>query len=130
LGGVYTCCYSSIQPIQSIYIHSISSLSIISTPTMFLAQRTARASSSSLRLLSAAASSSTRRNASSLVYIEHKDGKLNDSVLHAVTAARQIKGDMNAVIIGTEEEVGKVTEEVKKWVVIRFGHGRGGRSSG
>jgi len=78
---------------------------------MFLAQRTARASSSSIRLLSAA---SKRRNASSLIYIEHKDGKLNDSVLHAVTAARQIKGDMNAVIIGTEEEVGKVTEEVKK----------------
>lgn len=49
-----------------------------------------------------------------MVYMEHKDGKLNDSVLHAVTAAKQIKGDLNAVIIGTEEEVGKVTEEVKK----------------
>ena len=78
---------------------------------MFLSRRSIRASSS---LLSAAARST--RNASSLVYIEHKDGKLNDSVLHAVTAAKQVKGDLNAIIIGTEEEVGKVTEEVKKWV--------------
>ncbi|KAG7529802.1 hypothetical protein FFLO_05389 [Filobasidium floriforme] len=76
---------------------------------MFLSRRSIRASSS---LLSTAARST--RNASSLVYIEHKDGKLNDSVLHAVTAAKQVKGDLNAIIIGTEEEVGKVTEEVKR----------------
>ena len=78
---------------------------------MFLSRQSIRASSSSLRLLSVARAS---RNASSLVYIEHKDGKLNDSVLHAVTAAKQVKGDLNAMIVGTEEEVNKVTEEVKK----------------
>lgn len=78
---------------------------------MMLSRQSIRATSSSLRLFSATRYS---RNASSLVYMEHKDGKLNDSVLHAVTAAKQIKGDLNAVIIGTEEEVGKVTEEIKK----------------
>jgi electron transfer flavoprotein alpha subunit len=78
-----------------------------------LVKSSIRASSSTLR---SAASLRARsiRNASSLVYIEHKDGKMNDSTLHAVTAAKGVKGDVNAVIIGTEEEVSKVTEEVKK----------------
>lgn len=39
---------------------------------------------------------------------------MNDSTLHAITAAKGVAGDVNAFIIGTEEEVGKVAEEVKK----------------
>lgn len=63
--------------------------------------------------------SRSTRHASSLIYIEHKDGKLNDSTLHAVTAAKQILNDgeeIGAVIVGEGEEVGKVLEEVKRWV--------------
>lgn len=58
------------------------------------------------------------RHASSLIYIEHKNGKLNESTLHAVTAAKQILnsggGDvLGAVVVGGEEEVKGVLGEVK-----------------
>ena len=36
-----------------------------------------------------------RRLASSLVYLEHKGGKLNDSSLHAVTAAQKVDGEVS-----------------------------------
>jgi electron transfer flavoprotein alpha subunit len=35
------------------------------------------------------------RFASSLVYLEHKGGKLNDSSLSAVTAAKQVDSDVS-----------------------------------
>jgi len=35
-----------------------------------------------------------RRLASSLVYLEHKGGKLNDTSLHAVTAAQKVDGEV------------------------------------
>jgi electron transfer flavoprotein alpha subunit len=35
-----------------------------------------------------------RRLASSLVFLEHKGGKLNDSSLHAVTAAQKVDGEV------------------------------------
>jgi electron transfer flavoprotein alpha subunit len=36
-----------------------------------------------------------RRLASSLVFLEHKGGKLNDSSLHAVTAAQKVDGEVS-----------------------------------
>lgn len=59
--------------------------------------------SSSLRLASSRASASSSstfaqiRFASSVVFIEHKNGKLNDSVLSAITAAQQVGGDVSAI---------------------------------
>ena len=50
---------------------------------------TLRFASSSSRLFSL-----SRRNASSLVLLEHKAGKLNDSSLSAVTAAKKLDGDV------------------------------------
>lgn len=55
-----------------------------------------------------------QRPASSLVYIEHKNGKMNDSTLHAVTAAKAVGGDVSALVVGTESEVASVLDEVKQ----------------
>lgn len=45
------------------------------------------------------------RLASSLVYLEHKGGKLNDSSLHAVTAAQKVDGEVSCSPTGTGLEV-------------------------
>lgn len=55
-----------------------------------------------------------QRPASSLVYIEHKNGKMNDSTLHAVTAAKAVGGDVSALVVGTDSEVASVLDEVKQ----------------
>ncbi|GHJ84623.1 hypothetical protein NliqN6_1025 [Naganishia liquefaciens] len=55
-----------------------------------------------------------QRPASSLVFIEHKNGKMNDSTLHAVTAAKSVGGDVSAFVIGTDSEVASVLDEVKQ----------------
>jgi electron transfer flavoprotein alpha subunit len=39
-----------------------------------------------------------RRLASSLVFLEHKGGKLNDSSLHAVTAAQKVDGEVSQAV--------------------------------
>jgi hypothetical protein len=39
-----------------------------------------------------------RRLASSLVFLEHKGGKLNDSSLHAVTAAQKVDGEVRRLL--------------------------------
>jgi hypothetical protein len=39
-----------------------------------------------------------RRLASSLVFLEHKGGKLNDSSLHAVTAAQKVDGEVRLLL--------------------------------
>jgi len=41
-----------------------------------------------------------RRLASSLVFLEHKGGKLNDSSLHAVTAAQKVDGEVSQSPVG------------------------------
>jgi hypothetical protein len=41
---------------------------------------------------------SQRRLASSLVFLEHKGGKLNDSSLHAVTAAQKVDGEVRRLL--------------------------------
>jgi electron transfer flavoprotein alpha subunit len=77
-------------------------------------QRSARLPSVSRNLLRNTHAANAKRPASSLVYIEHKDGKMNDSTLHAVTAAKAVGGDVSAIIVGTESEVSSVLDEVKK----------------
>ena len=44
------------------------------------------------------------RNASSLVVVEHDNEKLVPSTLHAVTAAKQLGGDITCLIAGTNCE--------------------------
>lgn len=43
------------------------------------------------------------RFASSLVFLEHKGGKLNDSSLNAVTAAKQVEGDVGLTCSSVSE---------------------------
>ncbi|KAJ9104578.1 Electron transfer flavoprotein alpha-subunit [Naganishia friedmannii] len=80
---------------------------------MFL-QRSARIPFATRSLLRSSHAANAKRPASSLVYIEHKDGKMNDSTLHAVTAAKAVGGDVSAIVVGTESEVSSVLDEVKK----------------
>lgn len=65
-----------------------------------------------------ASASVSARNASSLVYIEHRDGVLNDSTLHAVSAAQKAdstaKQGVDALIVGTPSEVASVVPQVSK----------------
>ena len=70
---------------------------------------------------------SCRRAASTLVYLEHKGGKLNDSSLHALTAARTVDGDVRdlsinliddhsqaaVIVVGSKADVDKVAAEAK-----------------
>ncbi len=46
---------------------------------------------------------SQHRFASSLVFLEHKGGKLNDSSLNAVTAAKQVEGDVGLTCSSVSE---------------------------
>ncbi|WWD07953.1 hypothetical protein V865_006062 [Kwoniella europaea PYCC6329] len=55
-----------------------------------------------------------RRSASSLVFLEHKNGKLNDSSLNAVTAAQSLGSDTAGIVVGSKSDVDGVLEEVKK----------------
>jgi len=55
-----------------------------------------------------------RRLASSLVFIEHKDGKVNESSLHAVTAAKCIDGDVNALVASSSASLPELISQVKK----------------
>jgi electron transfer flavoprotein alpha subunit len=63
---------------------------------------------------SASYTSAARRLASSLVFIEHKDGKVNESSLHAVTAAKSIDGDVNALVASSSASLPELISEVKK----------------
>ncbi|GFZ49144.1 Probable electron transfer flavoprotein subunit alpha [Saitozyma sp. JCM 24511] len=59
-------------------------------------------------------SAAQRRLASSLVFLEHKNGKLNDGSLSAVTAAKKLDGDAAGIVVGTKADVDGVLDEVKK----------------
>ncbi|WVW78748.1 hypothetical protein I302_100709 [Kwoniella bestiolae CBS 10118] len=71
-----------------------------------------RAALRTSRLSSLAATQ--RRLASSLVFLEHKNGKLNDSSLNAVTAAQSLGSDTAGIVVGSKSDVDGVLEEVKK----------------
>ncbi|CAD6566595.1 MAG: Electron transfer flavoprotein alpha-subunit [Tremellales sp. Tagirdzhanova-0007] len=60
---------------------------------------------------------SCRRAASTLVYLEHKGGKLNDSSLHALTAARTVDGDAAVIVVGSKADVDKVAAEAKTYIL-------------
>ncbi|WVR04427.1 hypothetical protein IAU60_001430 [Kwoniella sp. DSM 27419] len=55
-----------------------------------------------------------RRLASTLVFLEHKAGKLNDSSLNAVTAAKALGQDTAGIVVGSKGDVDSVLEEAKK----------------
>jgi hypothetical protein len=59
-------------------------------------------------------SAAQRRLASSLVFLEHKNGKLNDGSLSAVTAAKKLDGDAAGIVVGTKADVDGVLDQVKK----------------
>ncbi|WWD22049.1 hypothetical protein CI109_106537 [Kwoniella shandongensis] len=73
-----------------------------------------RAALRTSRLSAPLSSLAQRRLASSLVYLEHKGGKLNDSSLNAVTAAKTLGGDLAGIVVGSKADVDGVLDEVKK----------------
>ncbi|WVQ84002.1 hypothetical protein IAT38_006147 [Cryptococcus sp. DSM 104549] len=73
-----------------------------------------RAALRTSRLASPLSSLAQRRLASSLVFLEHKGGKLNDASLSAVTAAKTLGNDTHGIVVGSKSEVDGVLEEVKK----------------
>ena len=48
-------------------------------------------------------SSSRSALANTLLFVEHKKGKLNPTSLSAVTAAQKLGGDVHAVVVGEED---------------------------
>ena len=77
-------------------------MSILRTPLSSVSQ--------SLRL----ASSSSRRNASTLILLEHRDNKLVPASLNAITAARKVGGPVHGLIVGEAGQVDGVVEGSKK----------------
>jgi len=55
----------------------------------------------STRAVSKAPFSNFVRNASSLIVVEHNDSELTPATLHAVTAAKQVGGDITCLVAGT-----------------------------
>ena len=78
------------------------------------AQRSPRFASAARNIVQASHVARGQRPASSLVFVEHKNGKMNDSTLHAVSAAKAVGGDVSAFVIGTDSEVSSVLDEVKQ----------------
>ncbi|WOO79434.1 putative electron transfer flavoprotein subunit alpha, mitochondrial [Vanrija pseudolonga] len=74
--------------------------------------RTARTSSAIAS--SSLSTAAQRRLASSLVFLEQKGGKLSDSALTAVTAAKQVGGDVAGIVVGSKADVDSVLEQAKK----------------
>lgn len=76
--------------VVSVHHCSLYYTTLLGYNTMLLRQ-TARLARTAAPLSSLA----QRRLASSLVFLEHKGGKLNDSSLHAVTAAQKVDGEVS-----------------------------------
>ena len=74
----------------------VEALAVATTATPQLNNTTIMLTRSSLYARRSLASiAQAQRFASSLVYIEHKNGKMNDSSLHAVKAAGKLGGDVS-----------------------------------
>lgn len=111
---------------------SSSPLDILSLPTSltrhdFITMIVPRLATSSLRrgasplariAASSAASprtfaSSAARLASSLLYIEHKNGTINPASLVALTAASKVGGDVDGIVLGGDDVDGVVDKAIK-----------------
>ncbi|ORX34362.1 hypothetical protein BD324DRAFT_635573 [Kockovaella imperatae] len=79
-----------------------------------LLRQVASASRLSRSLTASTSTASSQRFASSLVFLEHKGGKLNDSSLSAVTAAQAIDSNASGIVIGSKKDVDGVLEQAKK----------------
>lgn len=55
-----------------------------------------------------------------LLFLEHRQGKLNPGSLNALTAANTLGGEVVALITGDESGTGKAAEASKKCVGCRF----------
>lgn len=53
-----------------------------------------------------------------LLFLEHRDGKLNPGSLNALSAAKALGGDVVALVTGDEGGSGKAAEAGKKWVHV------------
>lgn len=54
------------------------------------------------------------RLASTLVFVEHKNGKINPSTLSAVTAAQKVGGEVDALVLAKADEAKTVAEQAAK----------------
>lgn len=55
-----------------------------------------------------------------LLFLEHRQGKLNPGSLNALTAANALGGEVVALITGDEEGAGKAVDASKKWVCLHL----------
>jgi electron transfer flavoprotein alpha subunit len=51
-----------------------------------------------------------------LVFLEHRKGVIEAGSLSALTAAKQLGGQVSALVVGDSEHVNGVVEQAKKWV--------------
>ncbi|KAK4699371.1 electron transfer flavoprotein alpha subunit, partial [Phenoliferia sp. Uapishka_3] len=58
---------------------------------------------------------SSRRNASTLILLEHRDNKLVPASLNAITAAKKVGGKVTGLIVGEQGKVDGVVEGSKKY---------------
>jgi len=75
---------------------------------------------SSVRALPSSSSSSSRlfstsriQLANTLLFVEHKNGKINPASLVALTAAGKIGGDVDGLVVGADGIEGVVDQAVK-----------------
>lgn len=82
-----------------------------------------RAVSSSLKARSYATEASATPK--TLLFLEHREGKLNPGSLNALSAANTLGGEVIALITGEEGAAGKAAEASKKWVIsVQLHHHR------
>ena len=55
-------------------------------------------------------------NANTLLFLEHKAGKLNPATLNAVTAAKALGGKVTGILIGPDSD--QVVDTAKKYVFL------------
>jgi electron transfer flavoprotein alpha subunit len=60
----------------------------------------------------------TEAGPKTLLFLEHRDGKLNPGSFNALTAANSLGGEVVALITGDSSGTGKAADASKKWVVI------------
>lgn len=80
-----------------------------------LARSSAFRSAVARRSYATAADSSA---AKTLLYIEHRDGKINPGTLNAITAAAALGGELVGLVTGDASSLGKIAEAVKGYASV------------
>ncbi|KAG9029681.1 Electron transfer flavoprotein alpha-subunit [Tulasnella sp. JGI-2019a] len=81
---------------------------------MFAARSIRSGPSSCLLALKQSRLASTSGGPSSLLLIEHQDGKINAGTLSALTAASQMGGEVTGLVVGSSEDVKGILASAKK----------------